>query len=109
MNRITFSRSARPNTFQQKKAHPFQPRYFAAIGIAFILLSVAALVWFGVDFGGARGDEGGPMPDSDHFADDYTTARERFRTRAREAGGRLDLLPLDATGPDGEELSTVDS
>ncbi len=41
------------------------------------------------------------------FSPDYATARERFREAARTAGARLHALPLDATGPDGLNL-TID-
>ena len=42
-----------------------------------------------------------------YFSPDYTTARTRFREAAREAGARLDELPLEARGPAGEPL-TID-
>ena len=46
------------------------------------------------------------MPSPDHyFSPDYFTARDRFRTAATQAGGRLEILPLTAKGPKGEILS----
>lgn len=46
------------------------------------------------------------MPGLEHcFSPDYFTARDRFRAAARQAGGRLDSLPIDAKGPEGQELS----
>ena len=41
------------------------------------------------------------------FSPDYATARDRFRAAASAAGARLHSLPLEATGPDGLEL-TID-
>lgn len=38
---------------------------------------------------------------------DYFTARQRFRQAAERAGWRLEAIPIDATGPRGEEL-TID-
>ena len=38
------------------------------------------------------------------FSPDYFTARNRFREMATTAGGRLETIPLDATGPNGESL-----
>jgi hypothetical protein len=43
----------------------------------------------------------------EYFSADYSTARTRFRDAVAKAGGRLDVLPLDATGPEGERL-TID-
>lgn len=39
-----------------------------------------------------------------YFSPDYFTARDRFRTAVKKAGGRLEVLPLDCNGPGGEEL-----
>jgi hypothetical protein len=41
------------------------------------------------------------------FSPDYATARDRFRAAASNAGARLHSLPLEATGPDGLDL-TID-
>jgi hypothetical protein len=41
------------------------------------------------------------------FSSDYFSARTAFRELAEAAGGRLDVLPLDATGPTGQKL-TID-
>ena len=45
------------------------------------------------------------MQAASYFSADYITAKERFRADAANAGGRLEILPLAATGPDGQELS----
>ena len=42
-----------------------------------------------------------------YFSPDYFTARSRFREGAKEAGGRLTALEIDAKGPAGEDL-TID-
>ena len=42
-----------------------------------------------------------------YFSPDYFTARSRFREGAKEAGGRLTSMQLDAKGPAGEDL-TID-
>lgn len=39
------------------------------------------------------------------FSPDYFTARNRFRELTAQTGGRLQILPLGAKGPAGEELS----
>jgi len=39
-----------------------------------------------------------------YFSPDYFTARDRFRSAAAKARGRLEFLPLTAKGPGGEEL-----
>lgn len=44
---------------------------------------------------------------ADFFSDDYSQARERFRTAALAAGAALHALPIDARGPCGENL-TID-
>ena len=41
------------------------------------------------------------------FSPDYEAARRRFRSAAEEAGAELEAHPIEATGPDGEEL-TID-
>jgi len=41
----------------------------------------------------------------DYFSADYSTARSRFRQMVETAGGRLDVLPLEAKSPAGENLS----
>jgi hypothetical protein len=41
---------------------------------------------------------------NDYFSPDYSTARDRFRMAAEKAGASLEVLPIDATGPRGEEL-----
>ncbi len=38
------------------------------------------------------------------FSPDYFTARDRFREMLTTAGGRLETIPLDAMGPNGEVL-----
>ena len=38
------------------------------------------------------------------FSPDYFTARHRFREMVASAGGRLETIPLDAKGPNGEAL-----
>jgi hypothetical protein len=38
------------------------------------------------------------------FSPDYFTARHRFREMVTTAGGRLETIPLDAKGPNGEGL-----
>ncbi len=38
------------------------------------------------------------------FSPDYFTSRHRFREMAATAGGRLEAIPLDAKGPNGEGL-----
>lgn len=43
----------------------------------------------------------------DYFSSDYFSARNRFREAIEKRGGRLDVLPIDARGPGGEEL-TID-
>src|SRR5689334_6246698 len=43
-----------------------------------------------------------------HFSRDYATARERFRTAAKAANGRLRDLPIPGKGPSGEPL-TIDT
>src|SRR5687768_663923 len=40
----------------------------------------------------------------EYFSPDYSTARDRFRAAAAKANGRLEVLPLDCTGPAGETL-----
>ncbi len=90
--------------------HPKKPDLFrtyrlAAIGGSLVLLAVAALVWIGVDFGSNLDSAGVRIAESEYFSNDYRTARDRFRARALEAGGRPEILPLEATGPDGEDLS----
>src|SRR5581483_1033981 len=41
------------------------------------------------------------------FSSDFSTARQRFRHALGHAGGTLHSLPIDAKGPQGEEL-TID-
>ena len=41
---------------------------------------------------------------ANYFSPDYSTARSRFRQMVEAAGGRLDVLPLEARGPAGENL-----
>jgi hypothetical protein len=41
------------------------------------------------------------------YSPDYSTARQRFRDAASQAGWRLEAFPIDTLGPNGEEL-TVD-
>jgi len=41
---------------------------------------------------------------ANYFSPDYSTARSRFRQMVEAAGGRLDVLPLEARGPAGESL-----
>lgn len=50
--------------------------------------------------------EGNTMA-SQHFSPDYVTARSRFRRAVESSGGRLKVLNLNATGPNGEDL-TID-
>src|SRR5689334_7447943 len=45
--------------------------------------------------------------DVNYFSPDYFTARVRFRQAVEKAGGRLHTIPLDAKGPNNEEL-TID-
>ncbi|MEE2750218.1 MAG: DUF2817 domain-containing protein [Myxococcota bacterium] len=47
------------------------------------------------------------MAPKDYFSENYSTARSRFRDAAAAAGATLHSLPLDAQGPDSEEL-TID-
>ena len=47
------------------------------------------------------------MGSVEYFSPDLTAARARFRKAVARAGGRLDVLALDAQGPDGEDL-TID-
>src|SRR5438552_18789157 len=39
-----------------------------------------------------------------NFSSSFFSARTAFRELAESAGGRLEFLPLDATGPQGETL-----
>lgn len=39
------------------------------------------------------------------YSPDYSTARQRFRAAASQAGWRLEAFPIDALGPHGEELA----
>ena len=39
------------------------------------------------------------------FSPDYFIARERFREMVRTVGGRLETIPLDARGPNGESIA----
>jgi hypothetical protein len=39
-----------------------------------------------------------------YFSTDFFPARSAFHERVETAGGRLEILPLDATGPNGEKL-----
>jgi hypothetical protein len=41
----------------------------------------------------------------DHFSPAYAPARERFLRAAERRGGSLCSYPIDARGPDGEELA----
>src|SRR5262245_61398148 len=43
----------------------------------------------------------------DTFSTDYATARDRFRQAASRLGWLLEAHPIDAAGPNGEEL-TID-
>jgi len=45
------------------------------------------------------------MNSLDYFSPDYFTARNRFRENAASAGARLDVLPLTAKGPEGQEVT----
>jgi len=46
------------------------------------------------------------MKDSEKFfSSDYFTAKQRFCERTKDAGGRLEALPVDVKGPNGEPLS----
>ena len=47
------------------------------------------------------------MNSLNYFSPDYFIARDRFRECAARAGARLEVLPLEAKGPDGQEL-TID-
>ncbi len=47
------------------------------------------------------------MTDPSWFSEDYTEARDRFRHLVHENGGRIESLPLETTGPNGETL-TID-
>jgi hypothetical protein len=44
-------------------------------------------------------------PSDRYFSIDYFTAATRFREALQRAGGRLEVLPIPATGPRGEKLS----
>ena len=39
------------------------------------------------------------------FSQDYATARQRFRQAALRLDWQLEAHPIDATGPDGEQLT----
>jgi hypothetical protein len=47
------------------------------------------------------------MNSLNYFSPDYFTAKDRFREYAASAGAHLEVLPLTANGPDGQEL-TID-
>lgn len=47
------------------------------------------------------------MDHANYFSPDYSEARERFRSAAVAAGAKVDVLQLDAKGPDRETL-TID-
>ena len=79
----------------------------ARLRVGLVLLVAAGLTWIAVDFGSQLRAERGLMPDTDYFSDSYQTARDRFRLKVAEAGGRLETLPLEAKGPDGDDL-TID-
>src|SRR5437870_5200075 len=40
-----------------------------------------------------------------YFSADYSNARSRFREMAKRAGGLLEILPITAKGPKGEDLA----
>src|SRR5436190_22592979 len=45
-----------------------------------------------------------PMASETFFSPDYFTAQKRFRDAVIHGGGRLETIPLDAKGPNGEPL-----
>ncbi len=69
-------------------------------------MAAAALMSFLAVTNGCGQDEGASL-ERRFFSADYEIARERFRQAAERAGARLDALELDATGPDGGDL-TID-
>ena len=69
-------------------------------------MAVAPLMSFLAVTIGCGQDEGASLEDR-FFSADYQIARERFRTAAERGGARLVALELDATGPEGEDL-TID-
>ena len=79
---------------------PSRTHVFTAVFVAIGLMLITAQFF---------GTEGGKdsMKNSEYFSPDYSTARTRFRKAVDQAGGRLDILKLDAEGPDGGDL-TID-
>ena len=45
------------------------------------------------------------MGSVEYFSPDFATAQVRFREAVEKSGGRLHILPIDAKGPEGKELS----
>ena len=45
------------------------------------------------------------MPDASSYSPDYVAARARFRAAAYALDAHVEHHPLDALGPDGEDLS----
>src|SRR6058998_1186854 len=81
-----------------------QTRWKAAAGVVFTLILAVPVGWMVYRYFYSQDTEARMRSSAKFFSPDYFTAKRRFREMAGKAGGRLEFLPLDAKGPNKEEL-----
>ena len=75
-----------------------------APGVVFTLASASSIEWLLHRYVYGKPAEVHMELSEQFFSPDYFTARSRFRQMTTSAGGRLETVPLDARGPNGEAL-----
>ncbi len=75
-----------------------------AAGVVLTVASASTIEWFVEHYIYGKPAEVDMKVSEKFFSPDYFTARRRFREMAASAHGRLETIPLDAKGPNGEEL-----
>jgi Protein of unknown function (DUF2817) len=75
-----------------------------AAGVVFTLASASAIAWLVDHYIYEKPAEVDMKVSEKFFSPDYFMARRRFREMAASAGGRMETIPLDAKGPNGEDL-----
>ena len=75
-----------------------------APGVVFTLASASSIEWLLHRYVYEKPAEVHMELSEQFFSPDYFTARSRFRQMTTSAGGRLETVPLDARGPNGEAL-----
>src|SRR5256885_2014979 len=73
-----------------------------AVGAVFTLVSASSIDWLVHRYVYQKPAEVHMKLSGKFFSPHYFTARDRFREIAVSAGGRLETIPLDAKGPNGE-------